>query len=116
MAGPSVVVRILGDLSGLGKAFEQAGTSAQSAAGKASSSFKTMLGAVNQTGVLAPFAAAIGGVEAALDSVAGKAKSVQTVMLGVGAGVTAVGVAFSLVASKEQESHQQLQASIQATG
>jgi len=75
-----------------------------------------MLGALNQTGVLEPFQGAIAGVEGALDAVAGKGKTVGTVMLGVGAGVTAAGTALALVASKEKESQQQLQAAVQATG
>ena len=44
MAGPSIMVKILGDVSGLGKSFDGAATKGQTAASKMHSAFSGMLG------------------------------------------------------------------------
>jgi len=63
MAGPSVMVRVLGDLSGLGNAFKQSGAQAQSAAAKAHGAFSSMLGLLNQSGAGRPPAVGPGHLE-----------------------------------------------------
>jgi hypothetical protein len=116
VAGPSVVVRVLGDISGLGKAFAAAGGTAQSAAGKAAGAFHNMLGGLNQTGVLGPFAGALAGIDAALDTVGNKGKNLPAIFAGAGAAVTGAGALLASMGSKDQAAHQQLQAAIEATG
>jgi hypothetical protein len=116
MASPSVVVRVLGDLKGLGTSFDQAGTKAQSSANRARGAFSGFLSSMNQTGVLGPFAGSLGMVDAALQSMTGHARTLGTTMMGVGGGMTAVGATLTALGSKEQAAHNQLQAAISATG
>jgi hypothetical protein len=116
MAGPSVVVRFLGDLLGLQKAASDAANVGQNAAGKMASAFHGVIGTLNQTGVLGPFSGALDGIGTALDTMAAHGKSAGAIMAGVGAGVTGVGVALSVMGSKDQAAHQQLQAAVEATG
>ena len=116
MAGPSVMVSVFGDLKGLGDAFKGAGTAAQSAAGTAHEAFSGMLGALNQTGVLGPFSAALDGVDQALQTISKHGKDIGATMLGVGGAVAGIGAGLSALGSKDQAAHQQLQASVAATG
>jgi hypothetical protein len=116
MAGPSIVVRILGDLKGLGQAFDGAGAKASSSAKTAHNAFSGFLSNLNQTGVLGPFGLALAGVDQAIGAVVDHGKNVGPMMAGVGAGITAVGATLSAFGSKEQASHQQLSAAIDATG
>jgi hypothetical protein len=99
MAGPSVAVRVLGDLSGMNKAFSDATSKASTAGSSISSGLKTALGGLNQTGIL-------GGLEGGL---AGK-------LAGGGGAVATLGVGLSALGSKDQAAHQQLQQSIENTG
>jgi hypothetical protein len=116
MAGPSVVVRFLADLTGLNKAAADTGTAAQTAAGKMASAFHGVIGSLNQTGILGPLTGAIDGIGAALDNLADKHKSIGAVVAGVGAGVLGAGAALTAMGSKDQAAHQQLQSAIEATG
>jgi hypothetical protein len=116
MAGPSVVVRVLGDLTGLSKSVGDAGTAAQGAAGKMASAFHGAIGALNQTGVLGPFSGALAGVGASLDAISEHGKTAGGVMLGVGAGVAGAGAALAAMGSKDQAAHAQLQQAVEATG
>lgn len=116
MAGPSIVVRVLGDLKQLGSSMDGAGSKAQSTASRAHSAFSNMLGTLNRSGVLGPFAGAFDALDATIGAVTDHAKGVGQAMMGVGGGVLALGATLSAFGSKEQASHQQLQASIKATG
>lgn len=116
MAGPSVMVSVFGDLKGLGDAFKGAGTAAQSAAGTAQKAFSGMLGALNQTGVLGPFGDALDGIDRALETVAKHGKDIGPAMIGVGGALAGVGAGLAALGSKDQAAHQQLQASVEATG
>ena len=116
MAGPSIMVRVLGDVSGLAKSFTQTQSAGATAAGKMGQAFKGALGALNQTGVLGPFGATLDGISNALDQVAEHGKDVSGAMLGVGAAMVGVGVGLSLLGSKDQAAHQQLQQAVEATG
>jgi hypothetical protein len=78
--------------------------------------FGGVTGALNSTGVLAPFQGAIDGISNSLDAVAEHGKSTATTLIGVGAGLAGIGGALSLVGSKDQQAHQQLQAAVEATG
>jgi len=116
MAGPSVMVRVLGDLSGLGNAFKQSGAQAQSAAAKAHGAFSSMLGLLNQSGVLGPFGEALSTVDEGLTKLAEHGKSVGNIMMGAGGTLLAVGSVFAALGSKEQAAHQQLAQAISNTG
>lgn len=116
MAGPSIMVRVLGDVTGLGKSFDDASGKGTSAASKLHTAFRGTLDMLNQSGVLGPFGAALAGADSALSQIAGHAKEVGPVMMGVGAAVAGVGMALQAAGSKEQASHQQLQAAVEATG
>jgi Arc/MetJ-type ribon-helix-helix transcriptional regulator len=116
MAGPSVAVKVLGDVTGLGKSFDDAGSKGTSAASKMHSAFRGVLDSLNQSGVLGPFGAALGTADAALSSIMGHAKEIGPVMMGVGGAVAGVGMALQAAGSKDQAAHQQLQAAVEATG
>jgi hypothetical protein len=116
VAGPSIVVRILGDLKGLSGAVDAAASKGAGAAGKLKSAFTGTLSALNQTGVLGPFQGAIDGVSSAMDQLGEHSKTTGTVMMGIGGTMAGVGVALSAFGSKEKASHDQLKASVEATG
>jgi hypothetical protein len=116
VAGPSFVVRVLGDATGFGKSMDASAKTAQSAASKAHDAFSSMLGTLNRAGVLGPFGDALAGIDDAIGKVVGHGKDIGTVMLGVGGALAGVGVGLQALGSKDQAAHQQLQASVQATG
>jgi predicted PurR-regulated permease PerM len=116
MAGPSIVVRVLGDLTGLAKSIVDAGAKGAAAAKGLHETFSTTLNALNQTGVLGPFGAALDGIDTALDQVAKHAKEVGPALIGAGGALAGIGVGLSAVGSADQAAHQQLQASVAATG
>jgi hypothetical protein len=116
VAGPSILVKLALDLAGMGESFKKVGDAAGSAASKMHDTFSGVLGALNQTGVLGPFGSALDGVDKALDTIAKHAKDIGPAMMGVGAGLVGIGVGLQAVGSKDQAAHQQLQASIEATG
>lgn len=116
MAGPSVMVRVLGDVTGLGKSFDDAGTKGQSAGSKMHAAFSGVLGQLNAAGVLGPFGAALAGADSALEAISGHAKEIGPVLMGAGAAVAGVGLALQAAGSKDAAAHQQLQAAVEATG
>jgi hypothetical protein len=116
MAGPSIVVRILGDLKALGNSMDGAGAKATSTAQRAHSAFSGMLSSLNASGVLGPFAGALGALDTTFGVLVDHAKGIGTTMMGVGGGVLALGATLSAFGSKEAAAHQQLQAAIGATG
>src|SRR5215475_2101973 len=116
MAGPSVVVRVLGDLKGLGASMDAAGAKAAGGAGRARAAFGGMLSTLNRTGVLGPFSGVLDGIQTAMDTVAEHGKKIGPAMLGAGAAITGIGALLSSFGSKEQASHQQLQQAIENTG
>ena len=66
MAGPSIVVRVLGDLKGLSGAVDSAGAKAQSVGSKLHSAFSGFLGTLNKTGVLGPFGDTLANLDSPL--------------------------------------------------
>jgi hypothetical protein len=116
MAGPSVMVRVLGDVSGLAKSFTDSGSKASAAAGKAHAAFSNMLGMLNQSGVLGPFGEALATADEAIQNLAEHGKHVSDVMLGAGAGLLTVGTLATSLGSKEKAAHQQLADAIANTG
>src|ERR1700758_1041881 len=108
MAGPSVVVRVLGDISNLTKSFTSAGTSAQNAAAKAHSAFTSVLGTLNSTGVLGPFGEALSTIDGQMQALSEHTKSIGTAMLGLGGAAVGIGAGFAALGSKDQAAHQQL--------
>jgi hypothetical protein len=116
MAGPSIMVKILGDVTGLGKSFQSAGQKGQSAAQGMHSAFSGMLGTLNSTGALGPFGNALQTADQSMQNMGEHAKSTGLKMAGVGGAAAGVGLALSALGSKDQAAHAQLQASITATG
>jgi hypothetical protein len=116
MAGPSVVVRVLGDLAGLGNSFGDAKAKGESAAGSMRSAFSGVLGTLNQTGVLGPFGDALNTIDTSIGQISKHSKDIgQGLMIG-GAALAGIGTALTAIGSKDQAAHQQLQASVEATG
>jgi hypothetical protein len=115
-SGPTVVVRILGNLKNLTDSFKDAQTKGSSAAKGLHDAFSGTLAAINKTGVLGPFGDALAGVDTALDSVTKHAKDIGPAMMGVGGALAGIGVGLSALGSKDQAAHQQLQAAVEATG
>jgi hypothetical protein len=113
---PSIVVRVLGDLKGLASSMGDAAKTAETAGSRAHAAFSGMLATLNRTGVLGPFGEALNGVDEALGAIESSGKRVGSVMMGVGGTVTGIGVALSALGSKEQSSHQQLVAAVEASG
>ena len=116
MAGPSILVRVLGDVSGLSKSFDQTQSKGKQAASTLHSAFSSTLDALNQTGVLGPFSGALSGVDQALQQIETHGKNVGLAMIGVGGAVAGIGVGLQQLGSKDQAAHAQLQAAVQATG
>jgi hypothetical protein len=116
VAGPSIMVRVLGDLSALGKSFDGAATQGQSAAGKMHSAFSGMLGTLNASGVLGPFGAALATADQSLQNMEGHMKSTSTTLMGLGGVAMGAGMALQAAGSKDQAAHQQLQSAVAATG
>ena len=116
MPGPSILVRVLGDLAGLTGALKETASKGQSAASALHSGFSTVLGALNKTGVLGPFGEAFDGIDDAIGKVLEHGKSIGPAMAGVGTAVAGIGVSLSALGSKDKAAHQQLQAAVEATG
>ena len=116
MSGPSVMVRVLGDLAGLSKSMDDASSKGTSAAGHLHSAFSGALGVLNSTGVLGPFQEVLDGVSEGIDKIGEHGKSIGPVMMGVGGAVAGVGVALQAMGSKDAAAHQQLQSAVEATG
>jgi hypothetical protein len=116
MAGPSIMVRILGDLTGLQKATGKAGESAEGAASKIHGAFSSVLGQLNQAGVLGPFGESLATVDEAFSKIVEHGKDIGNAMIGVGGALAGVGLGLQALGSKDQAAHQQLQAAVEATG
>jgi hypothetical protein len=116
MAGPSVAVRVLGDLTGFGKAMTDTATAGEGTGKRLGAAFKGALGAINQTGVLGPFGAALDGITTAIDGIISHAKGVGPAMTGMGTAIAGIGIGFSAIGSKDAAAHKQLQTAIEATG
>jgi len=116
MAGPSVAVRILADLTGFSKSVSDTATHGEASAKRLQSAFGGAIGALNQTGVLGPFGEALGGINEAIGKVVEHGKQIGPAMIGVGSALAGVGVGLSALGSKDQAAHKQLQESVQATG
>jgi hypothetical protein len=116
VAGPSVVVRVLGDLGGLNKSFDQATSKANNSAKSIQGGFHSALGVLNQTGALEPFMGVLDGIGQSMEAISGHAKGMSTAMIGVGGALAGVGAGLSVAGSKDKAAHEQLQASVDATG
>ncbi len=116
MAGPTVVVRFLGDLANLGKGIKDAGKVAESVGSKLHSAFSGVLGVLNKTGVLGPFGEALSTIDEGLDQMGKKAKDNGDKLIAIGGIMAGVGVGLAALGSHEKQSHDQLSAAIEATG
>ena len=116
MSGPSVMVRILADMTGASKGMDDLGSKGTSAAGHLNNAFGGVLDTLNSAGVLGPFGNALQTAQSGLEKVAGHAKEIGPAMMGAGAAVAGVGLALQAAGSKDQAAHQQLQQAVEATG
>lgn len=116
MPGPTIMVRILGDLSNLAKSFDGAKGKATEASSSISSTFGSMLSTLNKGGLLGPLGESLATANDAFGELADKAKGVGTAMLGLGGAFVGVGTGLAILGSKDQAARQQLQATIDATG
>jgi hypothetical protein len=110
------MVRVLGDVTGLGKSFDNAGAKGESAASKMHGAFRGVLDTLNQSGVLGPFGSALAGADAAISRLTGHGKEIAPVMMGAGAALVGIGASLQAMGAKDQAAHQQLQAAVEATG
>ena len=116
MAGPSVAVRILGDLTGWNKSVGGTGDAATTATSRIKGAFSSVLGTLNKSGVLGPFGASIDAISSSMDSLSEKGASVGEKFLGVGGAAVGLGLGLQELGSKQQAAQQQLSAAISATG
>ena len=116
MAGPTVVVRILGDLASLAKTFSSAADTASSAGSRIHSAFSNVLGQLNASGVLGPFGNALQAADQALTKMGDKIQGLGPKLQTAGGGLAGLGLALSALGSGDQRAQQQLQAAIGATG
>jgi phage-related protein len=116
MAGPSIAVRVLGDIGGFAKSVAGAAEKGAGVFSKMHSGFSSMINSINQTGILGPFGQELANVNDAMGQLAEHGASVREKMAAIGGVMTGVGAALTAFGSKEKASHQQLQAAIAATG
>ena len=116
MAGPSVMVRVLGDMSKLGSAFDQVASAGKSSAGSVKSAFDPLFAALNRTGVLSPLTEAFTGMGAAIEEVKNHIHDLPLALVAVGGTLATLGTSLEMLGSKDKAAHQQLQAAVQATG
>jgi hypothetical protein len=110
------MVRVLGDITGLGKSFTDASNTGSAAASKLHGAFSSVLNTLNSTGVLGPFGSTLQTANSTLEQMSGHAKDVSTKMMGIGGAAIGLGTALAAMGSKDQAAHQQLAAAIQVTG
>jgi phage-related protein len=114
--GPSVLVRFLSDMTGLKKGIDDTATQSESAGTRIHGAFSTVIGQLNQTGILGPFGASLETANQGLDKMSTKTGSMGTKLMGLGGVALGAGLALQAAGSKEQAATQQLSASIDATG
>src|SRR5215831_7808572 len=114
--GPSVLVKILADLTNFKNVISSAGDHVGGVTSRMRSAFSGVLGGLNQTGVLGPLRSALDGIDQAVGKIAEHAKGIGHAFAGAGAAITGVGTGLTLLGSKDQEAHQQLQAALEASG
>ena len=115
MAGPSIAVRVIGDLSAFAKSMGDTANQGQNVAGKLHSAFSGAISGINAIG-FPGLGDALDGIDKAIGQIAEHGKQIGPMLTGVGAAVTGVGVGLTALGSKDQAAQQQLQASIEATG
>jgi hypothetical protein len=116
MAGPTVLVRVLGDIKGLAGSFKEVGKQADSASGRMHDAFQSVLGTLNKSGVLGPFGDSLAQIDDAFARLESDGHRVGQVMLGLGGVFAGIGVGLSALGSKDVAARQQLRAAIEATG
>lgn len=116
MSGPSVVVRVLGDLKGFSGAVDTAAGKASSGAGRMRGSFNTFFASVNRTGVFAPLEDALGGLGQAVEDVGEHGKHVGPILAGIGGAAATLGLGLAAMGSKDKAAHEQLKVAIDNTG
>src|SRR6516165_9297759 len=116
MAGPSIAVRVISDMTGFAKGISDTAAHGESAAGRIRSAFTGALGALNASGVLGPFAETLNTLDETISRVGEHAKGIGQGFMIAGSAMAGVGVGLAALGSKDQAAHQQLQAAVEATG
>jgi hypothetical protein len=116
MAGPSIVVRVLGDFKNLAAGFAGVGKSAQTTSAQIHGAFSGMLARLNSSGVLGPFGESLSTIDQALYEINEKGKNLGKTMAVAGGAAAAVGTGLAALGSKDQAAHAQLQSAVEATG
>jgi hypothetical protein len=116
MPGPSLMLRVLSDVSALGTSMGTISAKAGTAASGMKSAFSGALATLNNTGVLGPFGNTIAQAQQSLSGMGGSMKSTSDKMMGLGAAGLTAGIILQKAGSADQAAHQQLQAAVTATG
>ena len=116
MAGPSIVVRVLGDLAGLNRAMSSSATKAESTSKQIHASFTSMFGALNATGVLGPLGYVFDQIDQGFSQIEEHGQKLTGVLMGLGVAGAAVGAELTSLGSADQAAQQQLAQAIANTG
>ena len=116
MAGPSVVVRVLGDLTGLGKSLSGVEAKGASTSSKLRAGFKGMFSALNATGVLGPVAELFDQLDQGFDGLEEHKKKFGDIASVVGGVAAGAGAILSTLGSAEAEASSQLKSAIAGSG
>ncbi len=116
MAGPSVVVRVLGDLTGLGKSLGAVEAKGASTSSKLRSGFKGMFNALNTTGVMGPVAELFDKLDEGFDQLAEHKKKFGDIASVAGGVAAGIGGVLATIGSAETQATNQLKAAITGSG
>jgi hypothetical protein len=116
MAGPSVVVRVLGDLTGLSKTLDATATKGASVTSSLQKGFSGVFSAINTTGALSQFSTVFTAVDQGLGQLEESGNRVATAMQAAGGVAAAMGVLLMRAGSTDQAAQQQLAQAVENTG
>jgi hypothetical protein len=116
MAGPTISVRVLGDVRDFSASMKQVGANAEGVGGRLHAAFSGVLDQLNRSGVLGPFAGALNSIDDGFSRLEEHGHRLGQSMLVLGGVLGGVGLGLTALGSKDQAARQQLQAAIAATG
>ena len=116
MAGPSVVVRVLGDLSGLSKSMDATAKKGETVTASLKKNFSSMFSTLNATGVLGPFNDVFLALDQSFSTLEEHGNKVASAFQAAGAVAATTGALLTSLGSKDQAAQQQLAQAIDNTG
>ena len=116
MAGPSVVVRVLGDLTGLSKSLDQTQKKGAAVSASLKKGFGTVFSTLNATGVLGPFQDAFMALDQGFGDLEERGHRVATAFQVAGGVAATTGALLTRLGSEDQQEQQQLAQAIDNTG